>query len=93
MLGSAGDKHEVFDKAVGRVNIYLDALGKPMAAQSAIRTGRLDEAEELLRKIEGRDWLKEALGQGLLDARKALEAARASGPAPTPAATTRPAGD
>lgn len=76
--GSSGDKHKIFDnKAVGRVNNYVDALKKLEAAQAAIQAGRLDEAEELLKKIEGRDWLTEALGRPLVDARQALDAAKA----------------
>ncbi|MCJ7543326.1 MAG: DUF3826 domain-containing protein [Phycisphaerae bacterium] len=87
MLGSSDDKHKVFDKAVGKVNTYLDALSKLDAARSAIQAGRLSEAEELLTKIEARDWLKEAMGQPLLDARRALEAAKVGGRGPTPGAT------
>ncbi len=84
MAGSAPDKHKMFDKAVGRVNIYLDALKKLEVARSEIQAGRLSEAEALLVKIERRDWLREAMGQALVDARRALEGAKAAARAPQP---------
>jgi hypothetical protein len=87
MEGSSSDTHKVFDKAVGRVNIYLDALKKMEQVPAAIQAGRLKEAEEMLVKVEQRDWLKEVLGQELVDLRKSLETAK-SGPA-----TTRPTGN
>lgn len=89
LAGSSEAKHNIMGKAVGRVNIYLDALKKVQAIQAAIAEGRLTEAEEALAKLEaGRDWLKEALGQTLVDLRKSLDGAKAAGsvaPAPLPA--------
>jgi hypothetical protein len=84
MAGSASDKHRIFDKAVGRVNIYLDALKKMEQIPVSIQAGRLAEAEEMLGKIEQRDWLKELLSQELVDLRTSLEAAKSA------AAATRP---
>jgi DNA-binding MarR family transcriptional regulator len=93
MEGSSSDKHKVFDKAVGRVNNYLDALKKVQAAGEAIQAGKLKEAQEIIAKLEQRDWLKELLGQELVDLRTSLEAARSGRPATSAPATTRPAGD
>ncbi len=91
MQGSSEAKHNVFRKAIGRVNIYLDAKKKYAVAKAAIQAGNLDEAVGPLTKLEkGKDWMMELMGDEIAELRKAYDAAKAGEPAAATGPTTQP---
>jgi len=93
VAGSSEDKHGIFNRAVGKVNLYLDAQNKLAEVMGAIHADKLQQAEAGLTKLEnGREWLKEAMSEELTGARKALWAAKAGLPPPQ-SQPTQPAVD